>query len=397
MDDTRDEDDGEKTGEERRARRTRSTRDRHGRTGTTATGDARTRRRGGEDTETPRRRTAAGKSADQRAAGRSARLNRRDGAGPETTGRSGRRGAGDAESAGTASDGAAGSRGEAASVRRAGSRGRVRGRGEPARPDSSSRGGRTGRDSGRPAMRRSRSDAVRARRSEPGERRPPTRRRYLTRRWVAVLTVLAVLTVAYLVMFTSLLGVRSVEVIGAKEIPEADVVGAAAIEHGTPMVRLDADQAAARVAELPRVFEVRVERSWPSTVEIIVTERSPVAVLRDGDQIHLVDRTGLNYAKVAAAPPGLPVLAMSNVRPDDPATKAAVTVLASIPKQLSDQVTTVTADTPGNVRLTLTDGRLVKWGNANENPRKAAVLAALLTRPGKTYDVATPDFPTVSE
>jgi cell division protein FtsQ len=88
---------------------------------------------------------------------------------------------------------------------------------------------------------------------------------------------------------------------------------------------------------------------------------------------------------------------MTNVRPTDRATKSAVTVLTTIPKQLKSQVVTVSADTPGDVRLTLSDGRVVKWGNASDNARKAAVLAALLTRPGKTYDVATPDFPTVSE
>jgi cell division protein FtsQ len=208
--------------------------------------------------------------------------------------------------------------------------------------------------------------------------------------------VLSVAVVAYLVMFTSLLGVRSVEVIGAKEISSDAVLKAAAIENGTPMVRLDADEAAARVAKLPRVFEVVVERSWPSTVEIIVTERAPVAILRSGAEIHLVDSTGLDYAKVATPPAGLPTLAMSNVRPDDPATKAAVTVLGAIPKQLKDQVTTITAKTQGDVRMTLTDGRLIKWGDARDNARKAAVLAAVLTRPGKTYDVATPDFPTVA-
>jgi cell division protein FtsQ len=208
--------------------------------------------------------------------------------------------------------------------------------------------------------------------------------------------VLVVLAVAYVVMFTSVLGVRSVEVVGVKEIPAEDVIKAADIQHGTPMVRLDADEAAARVAKLPRVFEVRVERSWPSTVQVIVTERTPVAVLHNGADLHLIDATGLDYAVTKTAPAGLPTLAMTNVRPTDRATKAAVTVLGAIPKQLKTQVITVSADTPGDVRLTLSDGRVVKWGNAEDNSRKAAVLAALLTRPGKTYDVATPDFPTVS-
>lgn len=211
-----------------------------------------------------------------------------------------------------------------------------------------------------------------------------------------MLVALSVLTVAYLVMFTPLLGVRSVEVLGAKEIPTATVIKAAAIENGTPMVRLDADEAAARVAKLPRVYEVSVERSWPSTVQILITERSPVAVLHVGATFHLVDSTGLDYAVVATPPTGLPTLAMANVSPDNPATKAAVTVLGAIPKQLKTQVTTITANTPGDVRMTLSDGRIVKWGNAQDNARKAAVLAPLLTRPGKTYDVATPDFPTVT-
>jgi cell division protein FtsQ len=209
--------------------------------------------------------------------------------------------------------------------------------------------------------------------------------------------VLSVLAVTYLVMFTSMLGVRSVEVVGVREIPEEDVIKAAAIEHGTPMVQLDAAEAAARVAKLPRVFEVRVERSWPSTVQIIVTERSPVAVLRSGSRTHLIDSTGLDYAVVPTPPAGLPTLAMSNVSPGDPATKAVVTVLGAIPKQLKVQLTTVTANTPGDVRLTLSDGRLIKWGDTHDNARKAAVLAALLTRPGKTFDVATPDFPTVAD
>lgn len=265
-------------------------------------------------------------------------------------------------------------------------------------------GGRGRRDSGRPGASRSRSrpraGTVRGRAVAPdrgrGDRRFPTRRRYLARRWAALLVVLCVLAVTYLVMFTSLLGVRSVEVIGTKEIPRAEVLAAAAIEHGTPMVRLDADEAAVRVAALPRVFEVRVERSWPSTVEILVTERTPVAVAVTGAEVHLVDRTGLDYAVVKTRPPGLPTLALARVAPDDLPTRAAVSVLRAIPEQLRAQVVTVSAATPGDVRMTLADGRTVKWGNAKNSDRKAAVLAPLLTRPGTTYDVATPEFPTVS-
>lgn len=237
----------------------------------------------------------------------------------------------------------------------------------------------------------------RERRSERRDRRHnPSRRRYLARRWIAVLVVLAVLGLTYLIMFTSLLGVRTVEVLGTREIPREAVREAAAIEPGSPMVRLDTNEVARRVARLPRVAQVSVSRSFPSTVEIQVTERTPVAVVPDAEGVHLVDRTGMSYATVSARPKGLPVLKVIRVAPDDPSTHAAVTVLGAIPDQLRKRVVELSARTPGDVALKLAGGRVVKWGDAQDNERKAAVLAPLLTRPGKTYDVATPDFPTVS-
>jgi cell division protein FtsQ len=268
-------------------------------------------------------------------------------------------------------------------------RGRRTSRGRASDRGTGRSGRATTRDTSRPLIRRSRA-------ADPDERSAPTRGRYLARRWIALLVAVTVVAVAYLVLFTSLLGVRSVEVIGVKEIPKDAVLKAAAIADGTPMVRLDAEEAAARVAALPRVSEVVVERSWPSTVEIIVTERTPVAVLMVGAEVHLVDATGLDYAVSRTRPPALPTLAMTGVRPGNPATSAAVTVLGAIPKQLKAKVTQITARTPGDVRMTLSDGRTIKWGNARNNQRKAAVLAPLLTRPGTVYDVATPDFPTVA-
>jgi len=230
---------------------------------------------------------------------------------------------------------------------------------------------------------------------EPEVEEPPSRP-YLRRRWIALAALVTVLGVGYLVVFTSTFGARSVNVVGARTIPADAIRAAAAIEPGTPLVRLDTEEVAARVGKLPKVFSVEVSRSFPSTVEITVVERTPVAMVPSAVGAHLVDGTGLDYEVVKQPPPGLPELVVSTVRPDDPATRAAVAVLSAIPQQLRAQLATVTAKTPGDVQLTLTDERTVKWGNAENSQRKAAVLAPLLTRPGTVYDVVTPDFPTVS-
>jgi cell division protein FtsQ len=59
-------------------------------------------------------------------------------------------------------------------------------------------------------------------------------------------------------------------------------------------------------------------------------------------------------------------------------------------------VLTVTARTPGSVTLGLTGGHTIRWGSADDSARKAAVLAALMTQPGRVYDVSSPDLPTIS-
>ncbi|HVK20526.1 MAG TPA: FtsQ-type POTRA domain-containing protein [Actinokineospora sp.] len=222
--------------------------------------------------------------------------------------------------------------------------------------------------------------------------RPVTRRRYLMRRFGVLGAFLGVLGLLYLVLFTSVLGVRGVDVLGNTVLTADEVREVAAVESGSPLVRLDIDAIGVRVATLPRVRSVEVRRSYPSTVEIIVVERSAVAVAVGPDGFHLVDGDGVDFSVETAAPPGLPQV----TTPDTATTKAAVQVLAAVPEPLRPLVVAVAATTVGDVRLTLTDGRVVKWGGVDESGRKAAVLGPLLTRPGKTYDVATPDFPTVA-
>jgi cell division protein FtsQ len=192
------------------------------------------------------------------------------------------------------------------------------------------------------------------------------------------------------------LGVRSVDVAGVRGLTVAQVETAADIRNGTPMLRLDTVGIITRVARLPRVAGVDVSREWPSTVRIDVTERDPVGVVPESDGVHLVDSTGLDYATVTTAPAGLPKIQLPLIAVTDPRTQAVVRVLVALPSQLRTQVASVAAATPGNVMLTLAGGKRIRWGSADDSARKAAVLAALMTRPGTLYDVSSPDLPTIS-
>ncbi len=208
-------------------------------------------------------------------------------------------------------------------------------------------------------------------------------------------TVLGALGLGYLMLFSSVLGARSVEVTGIGLLTADEVRAAADVPAGTPLSRLDTGAVAGRVSGLLPVAAVEVVRSWPSTVTVRVTERVPVAYIVVPDGARLVDRTGVEFATIAAAPPGTPELLSGNAD----ATTAAAAVIDTLAQPgrepLRAALLSVRADTAFDVQLTLTDGRTVRWGSATESDRKAAVLAALLSQPGTVFDVASPDLPTI--
>src|SRR5690606_17333099 len=223
-----------------------------------------------------------------------------------------------------------------------------------------------------------------------------SRGRALRRRWIAVLSVLTVLGIAYVLLFTSLLGVRSVEVVGAGDVPAGQIRTAAQVPERRAMLRVDTDAIAERVAEIPGIATVDVSRSWPSTIEIAVTERTPAGIYDTGSTLYLVDVGGVVYKQVSERPKGLPEFSLSEVAPDNPETRAVIEVRKALPEDLADKVTRWRAETPGSVEFTLRSCKTVRWGNAEDSERKAQVLGALMTRKGKTYDVSSPELPTVS-
>lgn len=212
--------------------------------------------------------------------------------------------------------------------------------------------------------------------------------------------------VAWVLLVSSLFDARTVAVAGTRELPADVVQTVAAVPLGTPMLRLDTTAIERRVAAVPRVASVQVRRSVDGTVRIEVTERTPVAVVRRGNGVHLVDTTGTDYAAVLAEPPGLPELRSDRVGSRDTSTVAALTVLTGLPQWLRAQVRSIAANSPADVVLRLDDGRPgtgrsgndreVRWGGVADGDRKAAVLGPLLTQPGKIYDISSPALPTIA-
>lgn len=227
----------------------------------------------------------------------------------------------------------------------------------------------------------------RRRRVRPGKRRrllPPVSR------WAVLGSVAGVVVLAgvlsWLLLFSSVLAVRTVEVSGSEGDTAAAVREIAAIPEGLPLARLDTDAVGERLLALPQVESVTVARSWPSTIRITVVERVPVALLGVEGVQWLIDRNGVLFAQVTEPPAGVPVLEAA----DDGATRAALDVIGALPADVRSRLARVSAESPESVILHLTGGRTVIWGSAEDSERKALVLAGVFGQPGQTIDVSSP-------
>src|SRR5699024_86569 len=223
----------------------------------------------------------------------------------------------------------------------------------------------------------------------------PSRRKALRRRWGVLVGLVSVLVLAYVLMFTPLLGVNTVRVEGSDQVSAARIREKAAVEQGTPLLRVDTAAVQGRVTTLTQLAGAEVTRSWPSTIVVSVTERVPVAAVEVSQGFRLVDRHGVAYRTVDDKSAELPVVLSNDVAVNDQRLEAVAKVLAELPTQLRKRVSTASADSAHTVRFTLGDDTEVIWGDAARSERKARVLAALLTREGTVYDVSSPELPTV--
>jgi cell division protein FtsQ len=207
---------------------------------------------------------------------------------------------------------------------------------------------------------------------------------------------LTALTVALglVLYFTPVMSARSIIVTGIGAVTRDEVLGAAQVRLDTPLLQIDTDGVADRVAAIRRVASARVQRQYPSALRITIVERVPVVVKDFPDGPHLYDRDGVDFA-TAPPQPALPYLDVDNPGPSDPATKAALAVLLALRPEIVAQVGRIAAPSVASITLTLTDGRTVIWGTNERTDEKAQKLGALLTQPGRIYDVSSPDLPTV--
>ncbi|GAB3446216.1 hypothetical protein GCM10027517_28140 [Phycicoccus ginsengisoli] len=227
------------------------------------------------------------------------------------------------------------------------------------------------------------------------QRRAAEVRRRPLRLWAWAAGALAVAALlVWLVAYSPVLAVRSVEVVGVPDAEVAPITALARVPMGEPLARVDTQAVAARVAERATLADVSIERSWPSTLVIHASPRVPFLVVKNPQgQLKVVDETGVAYAEVTRAPKGVPVVsAASDAALSRDALATAVTVVRVLPDSLQRRVSSVTVSSANLVTLRV--GRTtVVWGGVEEPERKLAIVEALLKGSHAVIDVSAPSTP----
>ncbi len=226
------------------------------------------------------------------------------------------------------------------------------------------------------------------------------RRRRHAGRWrvaryvlLALLLVGAVAGAVWVVYFSSYVTLRSVAVSGNPTLSEMRVERAADVPTGTPLVRLDLGSIRTRVEAIPAVKSAEVSRDWPHGVRIAVTERTPIAVVDQGEGLRALDAEGVLFGSYATQPKRLP-LVKTDAGTSEEALVEAGRVVGALPPRIAHRVDAVQVASVDDIQLVFGNGRRVLWGSAESSDQKAEVLAVLLKRPGNQIDVTVPGRPT---
>ena len=230
-----------------------------------------------------------------------------------------------------------------------------------------------------------------------GPRRPVSAGRIAARR-LGVLAILALL--AWVVWGSPLFALREEGVSIASDGDVVDLSAArAAVEPfiGTPLPSLDLGAVGDSLRGVAGVWEAEAIRAWPHGLDIVLTERVPVAAIAASGRGYLVvDIEGVELASLDRPPGDLPVVTV----PADPGNSrilaAVLTVAGALPPDLAIRVEAVRAETEDSVTLFLRNGPRIEWGSAEESALKAEVVRVLLATDAASravIDVSAPTLP----
>ncbi len=231
---------------------------------------------------------------------------------------------------------------------------------------------------------------------------PAPRRRGLVVAWVA-LSLIVTAVGSFAATRTELDDVDKIRIVGVSaSLNESSVLEALSISVGSPMTGVDLDEATRRVAALPKVAGVEVERDWPGAVVVWIVERRAVvnAVASDG-RLAALDGDGTVLEHLDTADPSLPTIRVDGVRRPGVRLSGLGSLLDAADAVTEDLAAWIVALVPtgDGVRAELVGGVEADLGLGDDYRDEMGALATVLHRVELScivrIDVSVHDIPVV--
>lgn len=136
------------------------------------------------------------------------------------------------------------------------------------------------------------------------------------------------------------LTIDEVRITGQTETSEIEVLNKLAIADGTSLATFDVAAARARVETLPWVAQVTLAKIYPSTLQVVIAEKTAFAIWHHGETTSLIDRggavitDGIDNERYA----GLPMVVGEGAAPRAPEAVAMIATEQSLAKQVNAAV-----------------------------------------------------------
>jgi cell division septal protein FtsQ len=215
------------------------------------------------------------------------------------------------------------------------------------------------------------------------------------------IVVVIVSALAYLLGWSSILSVKSVEISGAPTAAiQVEIEKKSQIKIGQQLARVNPQSVARKIEKSPWIKDAAISRDWLSgLVRIEVSPRQPLAFF-NSDQIpgQTIDEEGQLFTL-----PGYtnPDLALISAKSPESALKANE-LFTQLPENFRAQITSMTATSSNTFTLnSIIGGRelRIRWGDSQDIALKISVINKLLKLPENKrinlIDVVAPYAPIV--
>ncbi len=232
-------------------------------------------------------------------------------------------------------------------------------------------------------------------------------RRYFVRLGVVVALLAALAIGAIAVYNSNLFAIEDVKVTGVEHLTSEEMSALAAVPSGTTLLRVDADAIVNRLKQDAWVQDAAVNRLFPNTLELVVTERQIAAVVevqtsdaksvqpwaiasdhmwlmpipdRDSEAGQRTSPQVYEDVDAALAIKDVPfgVKAQGGTYCTDESVLNALDIVSGMTTELADQVKTVYADGVEETRLVLENNVEIAFGSAENIRDKERVCLKIM-------------------